>query len=423
MRYLRLGPVVLASLVAISACDGGGASGPIPLQNSCSEYQKAICDLLERCELSIMFEMENHARCQDALGMCDEGFQRMVDSVNAGRIRYDGTQARTCLDQIKALSCLDISEVFDNELEACQSVFTGLVTADADCYFSDECAAGLYCDESTSQCPGKCRAYAGSGASCVDSECDPAQAECNGSVCVPLAGPGQPCDNVSCAEGLNCDSSTSPARCVAPGEEGSACASEDQCRNGLRCINQKCAGPASAKETCVIEEFGEFFLACETGLYCDADIVHQQDQGACQPKKGQGEPCVLFYECQPEFLCIGTTVQTGQVTPGRCQPPVTEGGSCYGLLGEGRIPECRYDLWCNPQTGKCEALPGEGGTCTEDKQPDCKNADLYCDISGGSHQGVCRAKKAEGQPCQDWEECQSDRCVNDTCAPRFSCAP
>lgn len=423
MKEKILGSLALATLIAFAGCSGG-SSGPLPMEKACSEYEKAICDLLDRCELSIMFEVENHASCLDSFDLCDGEFQRLIESANAGRVRYDGNQARTCLDRVKSLTCAELPVIFDNELAECEIVFSGLVGADGDCYYDKECAQGHYCSASRSTCPGKCLPFAQTGSSCVDAACDPKQAECQNNICVPLAKAGEPCENISCLDGLECDSSTDPARCVLPGAEGSGCASNDQCQPGLRCLQQKCTGPAKASETCVFEEFEEFFMACETGYYCDADILHQQHQGACQPKKGQGESCILFYECKPEFYCIGITVSPGgQLTPGRCQPPVTEGGTCNASLGEGYIPECRYDLWCNPQTQKCETLPGEGGVCTDDDMPPCKNDDLYCETSSGTKVGVCRAKKADNQPCQDDEECLSDRCELDVCTPKYPCTP
>jgi hypothetical protein len=78
-------------------------------------------------------------------------------------------------------------------------------------------------------------------------------------------------------------------------------------------------------------------------------------------------------------------------TGGTCQKPVQVGGACdsYGA--------CTSTAYCDLQTRLCTAKAAVGAACSNFMG--CV-AEAYCRAS------VCEAKKADGQPCTSFEECQ-----------------
>lgn len=417
--------LVVCLAIFLPACGGGGGgSSEVPLESACQETNKVFCDVFERCELVYVTEMENHSQCEDANFFCDDDFNRMVEAVKAGRMAYDGKLARTCLDKISQTKCSEIFTIFEMLEKECGEVFTGLVSENGNCYQDDECQNGLYCDESEQKCPGTCKPRAAQNESCADVPCLE-ELSCNeDDTCVPPAGNGQSCLSVRCQDELQCDYSQAPPICVVPGDAGSSCTDEDQCKPGLRCLNDKCTGQAAVGETCIIEESMDLIFACQTGNWCDADILHQQKEGTCKPKKNQGEECLLPVECKPGLLCIGVQInqQTGEVTKGKCQPPLSENQSCNVQLAKEHIPECNYDLWCNPNSGKCEKLPAEGGTCSTDVG--CNSDNLICDVPIGEDLGTCKKLKAYGEGCQFDQECYKGYCSDQmVCRSYDQCTP
>jgi hypothetical protein len=424
---------VLAMLLALGfvfGCSSGG--GPVKLENICEEMKAAMCSYLKRCDIEWFLQVATHETC-DQMIKCDDDdmeFDEMTKAVEAGRMAYDADLAGKCLRLIRTAECADVEGIFENMSEECENVFSGLVAQDGDCYQEEECAGGLYCDETVSECPGQCQPYQGLGDTCDDSsECDPDAADCNWQegVCVELVGTGENCDYVDCAAGLVCDHNSKPAVCLAPAPEGSDCTSSRGCLGGLQCVDGKCAGPAGAGQECNIgegfERFMGFMFACELGYYCDADVFLQQSSGTCQSKKASGSECILFHECNSGLLCIGMQIneQTFKVIPGSCGKPLEAGASCNPDF---EFPECDWDLYCDGHTSVCTVFPGIGDPCVYGNDPGCFGGDLYCDSLALGVPGVCQQKKPDGSDCTTYEECQSHNCDidgTDTCLPDERC--
>lgn len=392
------------------------------LENVCEEMKGSLCSYIEKCDLEWYLQFATRGTCDELFDCEDMELDEMAKSVDAGRMAYDAGLAGDCLHAIRSAACADIAGVFENMPDECENVFSGLVAKDGDCYREAECAAGLYCDQSVSDCPGQCLPYKSLGDSCSGGDCDPDVADCDfqQGVCAELAGSGEICDYVGCRESLVCDSDNDPAVCIAPASAGSACSSTRGCDAGLQCVGGKCAGPAGAGQACDIgADFSNILFACRPGYYCDADIVHQQSAGTCLAKKGSGSECILFYECTANLLCIGMQLnqQTHEVTPGSCGKPLGVGAPCTAGF---EFPECDWDLYCDDQTAVCTAYPGIGDPCIYGQAPECFGADLYCDSS----QAVCQNKKPDGSSCTDYYECLSDDCDvggTDKCLPKQSC--
>lgn len=419
----KLVTVAILSASGFTLGCGGGSSGPVPLDNVCEEMKSALCDYLDKCDLEWYMQFATHTTCDDLLDcQHDMDLDEIARAVDAGRIAYDADLAGSCLHAIRAADCADISAVFENMPDDCQSVFGGLVAEDGNCYINGECADGMYCDRSVSDCPGVCTPYKSIDDSCSGGDCDPDEAGCDyqQGVCVALAGSGESCDNIDCRDGLVCNSDNNPSVCIVPASAGQSCSSTRGCEAGLQCVGGKCVGPAGAGKSCNIGlDYSNIMFACGPGYYCDADFVQGESNGICRSKKGSGAECVMFYECKANLLCIGTQInqQTKEVTPGSCGKPLGQGAACNPGL---QVPECNWDLYCDGDTSVCKAYPGAGDECTPNQSPDCLGNDLYCDATSGK----CEQKKADGEDCTDYEECQSDNCdIYDTgkCLPSNSC--
>jgi hypothetical protein len=409
MKRLSFLLAALLALGFVCGCSGGG--GPVQLENVCDEMQDALCDYIKKCDLDFYLKFAAKSTC-DQLFSCDEmNIAEMTKAVDAGRMAYDADLAGTCLQKMRNAKCALFDDMFEELGEDCDKVFSGLVAVEGDCYQGNECAEGLYCDESVSECPGNCQAYKDIGQSCNGGDCNPDVADCDyqQGVCAALAGVGQICDYVECEEGLVCDYDVDPAVCLNPAGDGGSCTSNHGCQTGLQCVDGTCIGPAGAGQECDVgAEFEYFMFACAPNYYCDADVTTNQRIGKCQSKKGSGSECILFYECKSGLLCIGMTIdeQTEQVIPGACGTPLKAGAACNAQF---EFPECDWDLYCEPQpdqTGKCTAYPGIGDPCVQQQDPECFGDDLYCDGA----LGTCQQKKPAGSDCTNSDECQDGWC-------------
>lgn len=417
MRKIFVSAMMLA-LAFVFGCGGGG--GPVQLENVCDEMKDAMCSYMEKCDLDWLFQYMVKQTCEEMID-CDEmEINEMILEVEAGRLAYDADLAGKCLSKIRNAECDFREDFFKNLGDECEQVFTGLVVQDGDCYRENECADGLFCDESVSECPGNCQPYKNIGQECSGGDCNPDMADCDyqQGVCVALAGPGGVCDVVDCQDGLVCDDDNQPAVCLDPAGEGGSCTSTRGCETGLQCLSGQCAGPAGAGQACDIGEDGEgFLLACEPKHYCDADITLGERTGTCQPKKGAGSSCILFIECNAGLLCIGVQVDGQTATPGSCGQPLKAGAACNSE--QEMFIECDWDLYCNPTTSVCTAYPGIGDPCLQDLDPECWGDDLYCD----SALGTCQQRKSAGADCASYEECLSYYCDYGTgkCVEEESC--
>lgn len=422
MRRLSFLLATLLALGFICGCNGGGG-GPVQLENVCEEMQDALCDYIKKCDLDFFLKFASHSTC-DQLFSCDEmNIAEMTKAVNAGRMSYDAALAGTCLQKMRNAECTLFDDMFEEIGEECENVFSGLVVQDGACYQENECAEGLYCDETETECPGKCQPYKAIDQTCTGGDCNPDVAGCDyqQSVCVALAGSGQVCDYIDCEDGLVCDRDSNPAVCINPAGEGGSCTSRRGCETGLQCVSGTCKSPAGSGQACDIgEDFDNFMFACIPDYYCDADVVTQQRTGTCQPKKGSGSQCILFYECKSSLLCIGMSFneQTEEIIPGSCGTPLKAGVACNAQLD---FPECDWDLYCDEQTAVCTVYPGIGDPCIYGEDPECFGDDLYCDSLDYGVPGVCQQKKPNESSCTSYEECQSGNCINGTCEPDQEC--
>jgi hypothetical protein len=251
--------------------------------------------------------------------------------VEAGRVRYDGVQAKRCLDALST-QC--------DPGDACKLVFTGTLALGAACHTSPECGGDAWCDRSN-VCPGVCAAREGDGAIVSHFDACSSQSavfESDGGIrCVARRSAGAACtENIQCEQGLTCRG----GQCSAAPTEGQAC-DDGRCATGLRCDQDVCARWARRGEPCA-NEFTDG-AQCQIGLACR--------DGICGDALGEGESCRNnANRCAAGTHCISES--GGSV----CRRRGSEGVACSSLF------DCDTNLSCSG--GQCTALRAAGGACT-----------------------------------------------------------
>lgn len=211
----------------------------------------------------------------------------------------------------------------------------------------------------------------------------------------------------------------------------------DACMPGTVLIGGKCLTPGGAGTRCGAEN-GVAVGVCGRGLWCDSgNTTH----GSCKPVSTEGEACNDYDGpwCGWNLFC----------RDGRCQKPRDEGESCKAP-GTGRFGtlECRDELFCdgeNGQPGTCRpkretgaacrhafecgddmnclaAQPQEGmpGTCRPAPRQgeSCESVLCASGLFCSSTSRTCIATVRLGEPCANDDACYfSGTCVDGTCRP------
>ena len=223
------------------------------------------------------------------------------------------------------------------------------------------------------------------------------------------------CDqNTPCVEGFFCNQGI----CAQKYSLGKKCERDEQCQPGTDnkfhctdeglCCDQACDGPCRAcvdgkctfsKDHAVPEELG----ACQ-GARCNAN-------GECM------DSCSTSYDCEPGYICAGTTKK-------HCIKPLKLGEDCSTLGAEACISGYCQDGFCcdekcDTECKKCNSS-GQCVTVTNGPDPDTCTNGKSCDAYGN-----CKAM--DGGPCKVSEDCLSGSCKPDYaengtfCAPMLSC--
>ncbi len=220
--------------------------------------------------------------------------------------------------------------------------------------YGDPCGASMPC---------------GSGLSCVENDLFP------GGYCTTT------CDVAGCGDGASCDTSISPALCLA------SCADASECRDGYQCWRGSCRP------------------RCRAASECGAELVTCEPDGTCA-----GVECVSDGDCAPTQTCrMGACVE---------RPPAPDGGA----MGAPPGTPCTRDDECDGRVCLPAAL---GGVCSlECTQPeDCfvfpseagcsalaeAGAPTVCVVGPPGGRGV-------GQPCGADDDCLARICQDGQCS-------
>jgi hypothetical protein len=223
-----------------TGCDNGldpdaGDENSIALNSFVGEVTKAqcahvfeCCDAAERTKLfqQVSASPKDEAECTSLLvGIMTLAFMPETDGAKAGRQTYDGKKAKTCVDNLKALSCgsSDVDGAMEKD-PACKAVFKGTVAA------GGKCEAAGDCSDQSSACPSDtCVTLKANGAACKDgNDCVSGYCDAAKSVCAELLAEGKACEfDSDCASSV-CEMDV----CVAKKAVGETCGFETDCQSG-----------------------------------------------------------------------------------------------------------------------------------------------------------------------------------------------
>ena len=370
MRRRLWGLMSISTVALFAACGGSSDDGltddkGTPIDDVPELYAEATCTAVEAC-FGPAFETFNSGEdCRaDAEIAVEDDLQRLKDAIDDGRVKYDGTKVKPCIDKLKGLSCAALN---GQQPEECEDVVDGTVENGGDCSMDAECQSEqAYCKAGNS-CPGKCTPREAAGGACKR--------------------------NSDCAVGLECSEDTD--RCFKPAEEGQACrgTSEPDCGPGLFCIGadddtgasgtcQDINEVLSAKEgdACSFDK-GPF---CGAGLHCVIDGIDETKGElitTCRKTVGAGEACKLGFpdQCNDNEYCAAPP----ESFEGTCTPKPKDGEPCATSPAD---PESEI---CAPNT-RCDG-------------------------------GTCRSRQKLGGSCQTDDVCYSENCVKGGCAPGGAC--
>ncbi len=216
---------VLAYLfgLVLVACDGGGGGGddviegdPVPIDQIGEELGAVQCaKLLECCTTEEFMDQTLGAASR---AECEEFFSAFIgtllepviqDSVDAGRVEYDGVVMGGCVDVIAELSCAEFSASFggDGPLGGCGDPFLALVVIQGECANDFDCTSGY----------------------CSGDEVDFMTGAITYGTCAVPRQAGEPCDDFECADDAYCDSTGVEDICENRRLDGADCTMGDHC--------------------------------------------------------------------------------------------------------------------------------------------------------------------------------------------------
>jgi len=343
MRTLVIATIVLTAML------GGCGAGAVELADYAAATRGAYCSHLQTC--GVVESVDACLKINTGFDFAINGLDLRLSAsrraaIAEGVVRYDGENAKHCLDALGASrGCDPTTEISRVRPDECLAIFTGTLHGDDACARNDECIS-RQCD--VPECEDACCTGA-----CVGDE-PPARAQL-----------GEACDVAQCDNGLFCDVDT--AICIALKPQGGFCVSIAECRFGLYCnqagecvgnlptLGEACSGPcrdegtqcSNSSRTCV--KVGLIGAACEMssdcspfyvcdatrhcsagapiGAGCSADqrcadagafceIPGGEVMGVCAPLKADGEVCdspnacqsgacdTMTRQCIPEPICI-----------------------------------------------------------------------------------------------------------------------
>jgi len=344
------------------------STGPVAPEDMPHEMAIMLCNLLARCNPNSVLSTPAYAQqclSETEKEFADQSIPGLNAAIAAGKVMYDGTKIRACLDVYPQLAC-DYSNVSVLDA-ACGNIWGGTVAVGGVCNSSFECASSSItstCKSSTSACPGVCTARSGVGEACPGTD--------------------------DCLENLACD--TTDHICKVPLKSGDACGSSSPsggvCGGILRCVQMP-----SGQYQC-----GNLF-GTSSGQ--------------------QGDTCNSMLSCVAGLVCTTTSelADGGTNHVARCETPSNSGGACQ-FAASNPCPDSQF----------CPIALADIGTttsqCAPQIDPDqaCTGKYLYeCKGDARCYNGKCLARQRLGGTCVGAEDCYSNNCVNAVCVAEELC--
>jgi hypothetical protein len=359
---------LLALALGWSCGDGVGGSEAPTLDELPDLLVEALCPELESCLGERVTQVYfGEAGCTERLHaqLEDGNFAATKAAVEAGSVRYDGSQVSACLAAFRGIGCgFETRRVFTSD--ACNAVLEGDVVLGEECALDEECKGAAFCRREGDRCPGTCTALLEAGEPCTTDD--------------------------ECADGLTCPGTT--MRCVAPGHLGEPCGrvTDAPCTAGLVCVGSDTAGTRSG-ECSDPEEL----YAAQLGESCDLDnAVLCDEELACA--------LIVPVGTTAEFKCM-ERVEVGDPCTFGAPSQCPEGSFCSGV-----------ELATRDFEGTCAELPDENDECNDSGGQQCADG-LLC-----GPDGICRELGRLGDGCNSDATCASEHCDDGACARPAKCA-
>jgi hypothetical protein len=421
---------------------GTGGAPPEVTRDSVGDLAfETYCSFLKRCEPKLGPSYPTRDRCVEQMRLGGDGFEHPLFWARGTNLyQLDEMKAQVCLSKLAGAECNDGLPLWESHesctggsessffgyqllhllesIPECREAVVGVLGQGACCDFRGGCSSGLFCEQANFADTGTCQLAGASGEACWTRPCQPGLV-CIKSVCTPQAQFGEPCviNNVfgtdfilsNCGEGLYCDDSQQPLRCVTADKGvGATC----EC------------------------------LECAAGLYCATN----RNPAACQAYKQENETCANTDKCAEGLECMkGTCRKVASLVIGEqchgsaheCAEGV-EGANCVddgtgvlrckapGLLGEVCDPALKtsacaldHDLVCDDATHTCRTLPSLGQPC----QGRCADpVNVFCTgASSTNPSGICQARVGLGDPCgRKPQDVDASACTSGSCSSSSS---
>lgn len=361
---------VLSACAAITGCGDDTGSDP-GIEEVPALYAEAICDAFLSCLGPGTPKNLTREEClaTNQAGIEDGDFQYLQDSVDAGRIRYNGGRVESCIADIATAPCEELGT--GHAPVSCQQTFVGTIAAGDDCALDEECSGNAFCDTTGMTCPGTCTALGDAGADCTE-------------------------DN-QCAEGLAC---ALPAiglgSCTAQAGEGDPCGGNaPDCGLGMVCAgeneDQNISGVCKRIDEVFVAAIGEE-CSLDDGIFC------VEGASCVATLTGTGVNAMVSWECEAERQA---DADCKLAIPDQCPA-----GQYCDVDPSAQLP--RF-------TGTCKDLPRAGQECG--KWQGVCDSGAVCDGAG-----LCQPINRIGGSCDDDTQCASENCVGGECAAPSLCS-
>jgi len=316
--------------------EDGDPNNYVVITEIAKTYKRAYCTYALRCGL-----FPDAAVCEGAsLGTTATTFGVDVNEiagVYAGRVIYNGSNVKRCLDAFAAQSCdrSDRDGRVLGILVECRDILRGTLDAGEACTIDAECVSQV--------CSG-----GDTGTECVMGTCvgstapsyEPAQL-------------GQPC-SPTCAEGLFCDLTNDICRPLLAG--GQLCQGSTDCAYGLLCITESATTQRVCKVAPALNEPCPDFVCRDDGQYCDSTTMTCKQVGLPPAQCTSSTQCSQYYPC--DF-----TLQ-------QCKR-----GPSIGMMCSTSTPCFDEGAFCDFASGFCAAAKADGNLCNADIECISRNCD------------------------------------------------
>ena len=350
---------LVAALLVFAGCSSA-AESPVSMEQYPDALRRALCRGAVECAFADGSGAYDRAEHNDQDG-CTYGATsqtsvvdlRILRRVEEGTVVYSAEGAAACLRATEATCQYGTESV----RRACNSVYQGQVANGGSCRHDLECRSGL-CGRGANFCGG-CSSLGTLGNPCLLGECHTTLDE-------PLH-----CENDFCLAG------TGPTADLGDAGPGDPC-TDPICGQGLYCLDGLCVAWERAGEAC-----DEGHDSCEPGTLCRLPTI-EATENRCVPYRVEttpGEPCG-----DPNAARVGEYVVCDASAGLRCALGVCAAGAMDGEDGVGceRHDDCVDGLRC--VDGWCaDGAHPDGDSCQGDGQ--CES--LYCAWSPGTFDRRC----------------------------------